>query len=288
MARDIKIGEKFGRLTVLKKIEGVAGQRYKCKCDCGNDKVVSKYDLLNGTTKSCGCLKKDLLRKKLSYNLVGQRFGRLTVVKLARVEKHGNIWLCKCDCGNMTEVATTYLTHGDSKSCGCLKRDFGKTHGKSSTKIYHVYQAMLQRCFNPKAQEYECYGGRGITVCEEWKNDFMSFWKWSIEHGYSENKGLSIERIDNDGNYKPSNCKWATRKEQAFNRRTTHSETFNGETKCYYDWAKVLHISEGRLKRLLSLGWSMQQIVTLKEKERKLGKYLPAGLKLVNGYYRIQ
>lgn len=274
MSREIKEGERFGRLTVLYKIPCTNHIKYHCLCDCGKYVDKDKYSLLNGHTKSCGCYRKELAHSKVAKNLVGQRFGKLTVIKRTGIYKQGQKWLCRCDCGNVTEVFTVYLTHGDTKSCGCLKREKMLKHGYGNTKLYNVYQAMKYRCFNEKAQEYHRYGGRGITVCEEWKKDFLAFRKWAIDNGYKENKGLTLDRINNDGNYEPTNCRWVNRGIQALNRGTTIMMTFNGKSKPQYKWCKELHTTPKRMNKLLAKGASIGNIATIRKYERQNKKYI--------------
>lgn len=154
-------------------------------------------------------------------DLTGKRFGRLTVIEKAeKKDKYNNIyWNCKCDCGNFRCVSTRNLNRGDTKSCGCLKHESKTTiHGKYKERIHKEWRGILHRCKNPSASHYENYGGRGISVCDEWsgKDGFINFYKWSMENGYSDN--LTLDRKDNDKGYSPDNCRWVTHMENCHNR----------------------------------------------------------------------
>ena len=200
-------------------------------------------------------------------DLSGNRYGRLVVI--CRTDKKDtnnsrSYWECVCDCGNKTIVHRTNLVSGRTTSCGCLHREIAKDqatkHNCTGTRLYRIWDGLRNRCNNPKHPNYNNYGGRGISVCSEW-DDFENFSKWSMANGYRDD--LTIDRVDNDGNYEPSNCRWATKKVQANNTRKTIKITYNGDTKTLSEWAEIVGIRREYLwRRIYKRNWPIAKALT--------------------------
>lgn len=162
-------------------------------------------------------------------DLTGEKFNRLTV--LHREGSHGSraCWKCRCDCGNEVIVETADLKSGNTKSCGCFRKEIiaerSLKHGEAGNRLYHVWVGIKKRCYDSNSTSYEYYGGRGIRVCDEWRHDYESFRDWAIKNGYNNNatRGeCTIDRIKVNENYSPQNCRWVSMKEQAMNKRCSH------------------------------------------------------------------
>lgn len=196
-------------------------------------------------------------------DLTGQVFGRLTVLRYAGNNKqHSAMWECVCECGSHLTVWGCDMRRGQSLSCGCLKADLARErftiHGMSTTTEYASWDSMLKRCLDTSHDHYYLYGGRGITVCERW----MQFENFFVDMGTKPSSTHTIDRIDNDGNYEPGNCRWATKKEQARNRRNSRVVQFNGQTMCVADWSDVTGIPAYALHRRFIAGWTAERALT--------------------------
>lgn len=190
----------------------------------------------------------------------GDRYGRLVIIQESSKRNGYRRFLCKCDCGNKKIIVLNALHYGRSRSCGCLRNESHFKHRQSQSRLYHTWTLMRSRCYNPNDKRYSCYGGRGITICDQW-GEFVNFQTWALSHGYSE--GLSIERINNDGNYEPRNCTWIPLPEQARNRRNNHFISHNGVTKILAEWAKATGLSQSAIRFRLKYGWSVEEALYL-------------------------
>lgn len=199
----------------------------------------------------------------LCKDLRGNRYNMLVVLNRVENSRNGQSrWECICDCGEKTIVSASNLKLGAVKSCGCLIHQPHNTHHLSNTRLYNIWFKMKQRCYDKRNNAYRDYGGRGITICDEWKDDFECFYSWSMENGYDEN--LSIDRIDNDKGYSPQNCRWANPKEQANNRRNCVVITFKGKTMNLSQWCKELNLPYKTIhSRIYKKGWSYEKALSI-------------------------
>lgn len=194
-------------------------------------------------------------------DITGQRFGKLVAVEPAFRKNGAAYWLCACDCGNKKVIRLGDLSQGRTKSCGCWKsfvsRTRAVTHGMTNTRLYNIWTGMKSRCENKNDKFYHRYGGRGIKVCESWKS-FDKFMEWAIPNGYDE--VLKIDRINNDGDYEPENCKWSTQIEQSNNMCRNHLITFNGETMSLMEWHRKTGINYSTIRSRAQRGCSPAEI----------------------------
>lgn len=199
-------------------------------------------------------------------DLKGQKFNRLLVIEPTRLKNGKFAWKCVCDCGNTIVTQGAHLKSGKTKSCGCYKNESfihrNTIHGLSRTKLNSVLYGIKSRCENPNNIGYKNYGGRGISVCDEWKgnNGLLNFYNWAINNGYKE--GLQIDRINNDGNYEPSNCRWITPRENLLNKRNTIFCEYNGENVSLKELSMKFGIPYKRLRsRIIDFNWDVEKAI---------------------------
>lgn len=265
-------GQKFYNLTPVEWIpahDGIKGI-WKCRCDCGKYTFVSTADLNRATTKSCGCMAKTYIRDGHLEDLTGQRFGRLVAQELIIGQDwNAHRWKCVCDCGNIAFVRASNLKKGVTTSCGCYRTEVirrsrahkysGEYTSKHTPVLYSMWISMRRRCNCPSEPSYKNYGGRGISICDEWY-DFETFQTWAYSHGYE--KGLTIDRIDVDGDYCPENCRWADWYVQGNNRRNNVKYEFQGESHTLSEWSRILGYNRATLVSRIMSGWPIEKAFT--------------------------
>lgn len=198
-------------------------------------------------------------------DLTGKKFGRWTVIgpPVRKEPRREVFWPCVCECGEERVVSGSHLRGGFSKSCGCFARERSKEcatkHGKYFTRVYSCYGIMKRRCYDKNLEHYPCYGGRGIKVCDEWlgEDGFQHFYDWAMTNGYED--GLTLDRIDVNGDYCPENCKWATWVEQANNKRNSHFIEYNGERHTYAQWERINGLKQGTISSRIRNWWSIEE-----------------------------
>lgn len=224
-------------------------------------------------------------------DLSGMRFGKLVVLEQAERSATGRIrWNCKCDCGNEHIVHTCHLNSGSITDCGCEKSkrttERNLIHGDSRARLYNIWIKMRDRCSNPKNQDWELYGGKGVTVCDEWNTSYESFRTWSYENGYDDSK--TIDRISSDGNYCPENCRWTTSKVQANNTSRNHFIEYHGEKLTIAEASERYNVPYGTLKRRISnYGWPIEKAIetpVIKQEDKEMANKM---LELVDLYKEL-
>lgn len=206
-------------------------------------------------------------KSKKFKDFSGNKINHLTAIRYVGKSKTGRAYYeWKCDCGNITIAQYSNVISGNTISCGCegkkIIKKRNKKHGHSRSHLYKIYYHMRYRCYNPNKDNYKDYGGRGIYVCDEWMdpiNGFMNFYNWSMNNGYQ--KGLSIDRIDNDGPYAPWNCRWVTSKVQSNNTRSNHNITYKKYTYTISQWADICGLTQDAIIGRLKNGWDTEKIL---------------------------
>lgn len=204
-------------------------------------------------------------------DLTGQRFNQWTVLKFSHKNSSRNsYWICQCDCGKIRPVMGSSLKNNRTSNCGCVnasrqaerlkKTPINFKYGLCRTKLYSVYYKMIQRCYRENDWAYEWYGARGISVCDYWQEDFKHFYDWAQENGYKE--GLTLDRIDVNGDYSPDNCRWVTQKEQCRNTRANAFYTINGVTKNLSAWCEESPIKYETVRYRLKKGWGIERALS--------------------------
>lgn len=220
-------------------------------------------------------------------DLTGQRFGYLTCIEPVKYGYGLYKWLCECDCGRTVSVRGWDLKSGKTRSCGCmssvLKCETREKTGKESwenrkyDRLYRVWQGMKERCYNKNNKAYNNYGGKGIKVCAEWEYDYLCFKTWAYLNGYDDNAHFlkcTLDRIDNNKDYSPDNCRWVYDfKNQCRNKTTNNLITYNGETHCIQEWADILGINYNTLAQRKKSGWSDEEIVKIPYKQSRKDYY---------------
>jgi hypothetical protein len=197
-------------------------------------------------------------------DIIGKKFGKLTAIEHVGINKHRkSLWLCRCECGNITTVVISKLTSESTKSCGCLATTHGlagRINGKVM-RLYTIWSGIKRRCMNKNNKDYSKYGGRGIKICKEWIGDFKRFHDWAIKNGY--NDLLTIDRKNVNGNYEPLNCRWATQKVQSNNKTNNIVLNYKGESNTVTEWADKLNFNPESIRSRLSRGWTISEALTI-------------------------
>lgn len=248
---DIQPGDRFGKWVVQYEVSTYRERRYSCICDCGSNRVVLARSLKANTSRSCGCAR--------VVASPGERYGRLTVIERVP-SSSGTRLTCNCDCGKTVVVSSGSVRSGRTSSCGCYHIEAARTsrlkHGfarrDSTAAEFNIWTSMIDRCTNMRNGAYDSYGGRGIRICNEWLCSFETF---LADVGRRPSPKHSLDRKDNSSHYMPGNVRWATRSQQARNRRNTVMVTIGDQAKCLPDWVDEFNTSYEAVRRRLRRGW---------------------------------
>lgn len=209
--------------------------------------------------------------QKTFQDLTGQKFGALTVIEFSHRKNNRTYWICKCDCGTVKVYRADFLKGKGFHSCGCVSkeksrercRELGyktRTHGMSNTRLYKIYSNMKDRCYRKSCKAYKDYGQRGITIYQGWLDKFENFYNWATTHGYADN--LTIDRINNNGNYFPENCRWVDMKTQANNTRKNVKITYKNKTQTLKEWADELGMTYTQIYHRYERGWELDKMMS--------------------------
>lgn len=250
---------RFGRLTVVERAGSQRGHSlWKCRCDCGTTTLVLATNLKQGKTQSCGCFVIESLKNR-TIDLTGNRYGRLVVVRMVGRVNGRTMVDCLCDCGKTSIIWSNALRRGVTTSCGCKWTESITTHGRSSSPEYDCWVSLIARCYNPRTRGYHNYGGRGITVCDRWRGE-KGFERFLEDMGNKPSTQHSIDRVDNNGNYDPANCRWATPKEQCGNIRSNVWVEYCGKKMIAGVFADMIGWARPNVYRHLAKGKSPEWI----------------------------
>lgn len=272
-------GIKVGRLTVMEMVEEGSRKKYKCRCECGEECIVRADRLKSGATLSCGCLRKERQSEANTKEIsAGTVFGRFTVIEnTGEKDSSGTYqYKCQCECGEKKIIPGTALRTGKVQSCGCLRKERQRQavvkHGDYKSRLYKIWDGMIQRCTNPNNKKYQYYGGRGITVCAEWLNNYQSFRDWAIENGYDEKAeqwACTLDREDTNGEYGPNNCRWVPQSTQMNNTRRCRVVTVDGVSRNMTQWAQELGVHRSSLYRARRRGDDIENYIKAILMERR-------------------
>jgi len=270
MTLDGMIGRKFNLLTVIDAVSernSVGRVMWLCKCDCGEECVREGVKLRNGTSKSCGCL------NHVVVDILGKRFGKLVVMALNPLRnKHGGaMWDCICDCGKNKTYSYQLLKNGKAVSCGCKSKEwqriFGEqasVHGLCKHPLYKQFHGIIDRCYNPHTPNYPMYGGKGVSVCDEWRNDFKTFYDWALANGWE--RGMHIDKDHKAITagvkpmlYSPEWCSVMTHFENSQRKRNSILIEYSGETHNLTEWANKLGIKKHTLLFRIERKWPLEK-----------------------------
>lgn len=258
-------GRVYSGMTVL----GIAGRtngktRWAVRCHCGNEVVMCSNSVRDLLIKSCGCL--NAARSK-ARDITGQRFGKLTAIRQSELGKD-RLWWVRCDCGVEKSLQRSHLIAGNIQSCGCLLVTHGLSRIGGTHPLYQTWANMISRCTNPRAKPWPNYGGRGIKVCDRWRGRF-GFENFLADMG-PRPRGHELDRYpDNDGNYEPGNCRWATRKQNIRNQRTNRRVAYLGQIRTIAEVSEMTGKPRGLLYARLRSGWDVESAISTPATKRK-------------------